>query len=373
MTEILIGDDFVDPVLYDVDEEDLVDRALADMQSVLPELAGREGTIEVVLLRALALQVAEVVYAINRLPERTLEGILQLRGLVRDDGAPAAVTVRFTLSDALGVTVPAGTTVRVEVTETGEVVDFATTVDVTSDPEAVTVDAPAVAVEPGTSANGVAAGTAVEVIDAVPYVEAAVTVTVVAGGRDAEDDTSFYGRGVAMLSRLTETLVLPSHFRAAALETPGVGYALVLDQYDPTDPGVSPGHVTVLVTDVDGEPLASGPMLALEAHLGDLSVAGLAVHVAAPAYDDVDLAVQVTAAGGAAPATVTAAVEDALTSYLAPLNWSGGTTIWHNELVSLIDQVPGVGRVVSITPGTDVALSDVTTLPRPGTITVTVP
>ncbi len=375
MAEINIGDDFTDPVLYDVDEDDLYARAVADIQSTIPELEGREGTLEVTLLRALALQVAEVVYALNRLPERTLEGILRLRGLERDPGVGAVSTARFTLSDAIGVTIPLGAQVRLEVAATGESIDFLTTTEVTSVTEATTVDVPIAGVDPSTAPNGLPSGTELELIDALPYVESVATAAPITGGRDPEDDDSYYARGVALLSRLTETLVLPGQFRAAALETAGVGRAWVLDVYDPGDegdPGDHPGHVTVVVTDDDGLPLSAPAIAALQATLQDLSSAGLAVHVVEPAYEAVSVTVSVTVMRGADPAETVDAVEAALTEYLSPGTWAGGDTVWRNELIALVDRVPGVDRVVTLTPGTDTTFPTVLTLPEPGTFTVTV-
>lgn len=375
MAELVVGDDFTDPVLYDVDEDDLYARAIADIQATIPELAAREGSLEVVLLRSLALQVAEVVYAINRLPERTLEGILRLRGLERDPGAGANSVARFTLSDGIGVTIPLGTTVRLEVPATGESFDFLTTTEVTSATEVMTVDAPIVAADSGAAPNGLPPETELELIDALPYVESVAAVSAFVGGREPEDDFSYYSRGAAMLSRLTETLVLPGQFRAAALETAGVGLAWVLDLFDPDEvgaPGDHPGHVTVVVADDDGQPLSGPAIAALEARLQELSSAGLAVHVVAPAYELVSVTVSVTAIQGADPAVTIDAVEAALTDYLSPGSWAGGDTVWCNELISLVDRVPGVDRVVTLAPGTDTTFPTVLTLPQPGTMTVTV-
>lgn len=374
---ISIPDEFTDPTLYDADEQVLVDRALAHAQTKLPEWTPREGNTEVVLTESLALLVAEQVYAINRLPEQTLEGLLLLYGLARDPGTPATGTARFTIADSLGFTIPLGTELRVTIDETAEEIDFITTASMAVAPGTTMVDVPMQAVENGIGANGLAAGTLLQILDAVPYVESAVTVALVTGGREPETDQTFYDRGAAMLSRLTSTLVLPAQFRASALEDPAVGFATVYDLYNPAGggvPGDNLGHVTVAVVNDAGVPLSGPQMDTLESTLTSRTHAGLDVHVVAPAYQAVNVAASVIATSGADTTIVDDAVTAAVTAYLAPKNWVGkGTKVYRNELISLIDQVPGVERVVSITaPAADVALTGLIVLPQPGTIGITV-
>lgn len=152
---------YLDLSLYDADEQELVDRALLDAAIKLPEWQPREGNTEVVLIEALALVVAELVYAINRAPVTALEGLLALYGFPRDPGTPPTASAQFTLADMLGHTIPAGTTVRVVVASTGEEVDFTTNVDLVI-PAASNTGVVAITGEENTvSANGTAAGAAV--------------------------------------------------------------------------------------------------------------------------------------------------------------------------------------------------------------------
>jgi len=376
--QINIPDEFTNPTLYDADEQVLVDRALTHAQTKLPEWTPREGNTEVVLTESLALLVAELVFAINRLPEQTLEGLLLLYGLARDPGEPSTGTARFTLADSLGFTIPLGTELRATISDTAEEIDFTTTVSVAVDPGATTADVPIQGVENGIGANGLPAGTVLQILDAVPYVESAITVGIVTGGREPEGDSDFYNRGAAMLSRLTSTLVLPAQFRAAALEDPSVSYATVYDLYDPTAggvPGDHLGHVTVAVVDEDGGAITDPEMATLEAVLSAKTHAGLDVHIVAPTYQPVDVTATVIAKANADPTAVDTAVTAALTAYLAPRNWigRGTTTVYHNELISLMDQVTGVERVATLTaPAGDAVLSGIIVLPEPGAITVTV-
>lgn len=367
---------YVDLSLHDVDVDELVDRALVDAQTKLPEWTPREGNTEVVLTEALALIVAELVYAINRVPPLTLEGLLALFGVARGDGDPATGEVEFTLADTFGHTIPEGTTLRVTVTETGEEVQFVTLDVLTISPGNTTGSVGVQATENGVSGNGLPAGTLLELVDAVPYVDQVELTTATSGGSDLETDSEFYDRGALLLSRLVTTLVLDDHFTAAALEDPAVGRARTYDLYDGVGASVGSdvGHVTVVVTDDDGTALDAGTKTALAATLTAKAVAGLTVHVIDPTYTTVDVEVDIQVLEGFDGPTVAAAVQEALEGYLNPATWEWGDTVYLYELVSLIDGVDGVDRPASfVDPVADVTLTgDAGQLAQAGTITVNV-
>ena len=99
---------------------------------------------------------------------------------------------------------------------------------------------------------------------------------------------------------------------------------------------------------------------------------GLAIHVIAPTITAVPVTVSVTLTPGAVAATVIAAINTALAAYLNPDAWAWSATVYRNELIALIDRVPGVGRVVTLTaPAADVTLVGVAPLADDGTLTVT--
>ncbi|KWW97391.1 Phage baseplate (plasmid) [Carbonactinospora thermoautotrophica] len=366
---------YVDLALYDADEQELVSRALADATLKLPGWVPREGNTEVVLIESLALIVGELVYAINRVPATVLEGVLALYGLQRDPGKPTTGRVRFTLSDMLGHMIPAGTRLRATVAATGETVDLETVEPLEVLFGATSGEVDVTGVEVGDAGNGIAAGTVLELVDAVPYVDRVELVTALAGGADPEPDDAYYGRGSALLSRLVSTLVLPSHFTAAALAHTSVKRAMTIDLYDPGqagNPGDHQGHVTVAVADANGNPLSSSVKNEVEASLTAKALAGLRVHVVDPTITTVDVTVTITVTG-TDTAGVQTAVADAIRGYLSPSTWAWGGTVHRNELISLIDRVEGVGRVVDITtPAGDVALAGVAPLAQAGTVTVNV-
>lgn len=368
---------YVDLSLYDADEQDLVDRALAAAQLVMPDWVPREGNTEVVLIEALALLVGEVVYAINRMPATVLQGLLVLYGIQRDTGVRATGRVEFTLSDSFGHTVPGGTRIRATVESTGQEVDLITMEPLEVLASSTTGQVDVQAVDPGDDVNGLAVGTVLEMVDAVAYVNRVEVVTAVTGGRGAEADEQLYDRGASLLSRLVSTLVLPSHFTAAALEDPSVGRATTVDMYDPGqagNPGDHQGHVSIAVASEAGAVLSGGVKTAVQASLAAKAHAGLSLHIVDPTITAVAVAATVTSTLND-PATVQANVEAAIEAYLNPLTWPWGGTVYRNELIALVDRVPGVGRVVALTldAGTaDVALAGVAPLADAGAIAVTV-
>lgn len=340
---------YVDLTLADRTPGDLVDRALVDAVSKLPGWVPREGNTEVVVLEADALMVAELVFAINRLPGAVTEVLARLFGLERDNGTPPTATVEFQLSDTLGHVIPAGTLLRLTVGT--DVLTFATDEDLAVVAPADTGVVAVTGTDATDVANGTAAGTVLEVLTPLMYVDAAELATAVADGVNPEDGGTFLTRAVQRFARLTETLVLPRHFELAALEDPAVARALALDLYDPAvgpAPGDNPGHITVAVIGQGAALLSAPAKAALEAALEEDALANLDVHVIDPTITAVEVDVVVVRDIAYAEADVEAAILDALDLYLSPETWEWGGTVYVNEVIALVDAVPGVRRVVDV-------------------------
>lgn len=84
---------YVDLRVYDKDPTDILRTALTELQSRLPGWTPREDNTEVMLLEALAVEISEAVYAINRLPNSVMTALMRLYGIERDAGAFATTTV----------------------------------------------------------------------------------------------------------------------------------------------------------------------------------------------------------------------------------------------------------------------------------------
>lgn len=368
---------YVDLRPYDVPDQVIIDTAIAAAKLNLPGYTPNEGDTEILLIESLALEVAEAIVAVNRLPGAVVQALLLLAGVSPDYGAPPSATATVVFGDDLGHTVPSGTRVNLRLSD-GSSVTFL-------------VEPPGLTVMPGSDsgavsligdvftarANGVGAGALLEMADQVPFVDRVTLASPVVDGRDPESDGQWRDRGVQRLSRLSDALVLPRHFQAAALERPEVAAALALDNYDPaTGPGVgdNPGHVTVAVLGDGGAALSTEAKEAIRLALDERAVGVLVVHVVDATLTAVDVATVIVPVAGTDFAVVTQNVRDALTAYLDPLAWEFGSTIYLNELISLVDQTQGVQRVVSVTiegAAADYPLGGVAALPQAGVLTVT--
>ncbi|HET9144145.1 baseplate J/gp47 family protein [Actinophytocola sp.] len=367
---------YVDLRIFDVSDQDIVNTGLAAAQLNLPGWVPREGNTEVVLMESLALEISEAVVAINRVPGAVVAALLLLAGVDKDYGAAPVATATFTLGDTLGHTIPGGTRLYL-------VLDDGTTVTFLVEPPGLTV---APGSDTGTvsiigdiftdQANGIVAGTRLVMVDPVPFIEHVELATDVADGRSAETDNEWRDRGVARLSRLSDALVLPRHFEAAALERSEVARAVALDLWDGSGgaPGDDPGHITVAVLGDGGAALSGAAKTAIEDDLEARAVAILDVHVIDVTIVTVPFAVQFHPLPGYDSATLIQAVKDAINAYVDPLTWQWGGTIRRFEIVSLVDRVDGVDYVMTVTingVASDYVISGAASLPDAGVLTVT--
>lgn len=368
---------YVDLRLFDLSDQEVVDAAIAALQLNLPGWIPREGNTEVLILESLALEVAEGIVAVNRLPGAVIQALLLLAGVEKDFGLAPIASAAFTLADANGYTIPAGTRLYLSLEDGTSVTFLVQSPGLTVDPGDTTGVVPIIGAEFTGRANGIAAGTRMVMADPVPFIETVELATAVADGADPETDEEWRDRGVARLSRLSDALVVPRHFEAAALELPEVTRAVGIDLWNPlsgNDPGEDPGHMTVAVLGENGAPLSTEAKDDIEQSMEARAVAVLDVHVTDILIDTVPLSAEITVRAGYDSAVVIDAVEEALATYVDPLTWAWGAVIRRNEIISLVDRVDGVDYVVDVAidgaPG-DYTITGAATLPKAGAVTVT--
>lgn len=279
---------YIDLTILDKDPQTLYEDAETQLQTELPEWVPREGNTEVLLLEAMAAQVAEAVYAINRLPDGIMEALLLLFGIERDSGTPPVANIQFTVVNSLGYTIPAGSEVRLDLSGGLEPILFTTNIDLVIPNGSTTGSVLATGDRFTADANNIPANTALEVLESIIYIESAKLVSITTGGTDPEDDAEYFSRGASRFSRLSETLVLPKHFTAYVLENPSVARATTLDNWDGSGgaPGDDPGHVTVAVYG-NGTTLSTGVKNALQAEMEALATVNLQVHVIDPTITNI--------------------------------------------------------------------------------------
>lgn len=370
---------YIDLILSDKDPQDIFDAAIEVLKVRMPEWVPREGNTEVLLLEALALEVSELIFALNRIPNAVVQVFLSLVGVTRDAGAPPTVDLTFNMSGTSGYTVPAGVSVRLDLTGGLEPITFTTEEELIIEPGVTTGIVSATGDRFTVEGNGTPAASYVELLDSVIYVDSVETASIVTGGRNAEDDAAYFERGIQRLARLTDTLVLPQHFESAALEEVYVKRVFALDNYNPANDannngpvGNDGGHITVAVYG-DDAPLSVDDKAALEAKLEASAAANLDVHVIDPTITPVNITVQVKRFPNQSADAVEAAVVAALESYLSPTEWAWAATVRKNELIQTISNVAGVDYVdILSVPAGDTNLAGVAPLADAGVIAVTV-
>lgn len=369
---------YVDLRIFDVPTQDLID-AMITMYGILnPGWIAREGNTEVLIMESIALGIAENVAAINRLPGAVVEAVLRLAGVERDFGAPAVTTATVTLADGLGYTIPTGTRFYLQLAA-GTVVFLSQPPDVQIPPGETSGVISLISQINTEAANGVLAGTRLVLADSLHMVQTVALASTVTSGRDPETDSEWRDRGVARLKRLSDALVVPRQFVAAVDEDPRIGRVMAIDLWDgsvvtPGAVGSNPGHITLAVLDPDGLALSTPVLTELEATTEALAAAMIDVHVINATIDTLNVVATIRTKAGFTPATVAAAVVTEIRRYLNPITWEAGAPARHNEFVSVIDQVPGVDWVGTVTingSSGDVAASAPKALPNAGTVTVT--
>lgn len=99
---------YVDLTLFDLSSQQVYLDALRYARIVLPEWEPVEGSIETVLMQAMALEVQNLVTSINRLPGGVVQALLGILGVPRVDGEPSLGTIKITAAKNEQVSLNAG-------------------------------------------------------------------------------------------------------------------------------------------------------------------------------------------------------------------------------------------------------------------------
>lgn len=353
----------------DTDPQRIVDDAVAYASTVFPDWIPRNGSTEVVLMEALALGVSDLIYAANRLPGSVVEAILGLYDVPRSEGTQATGNVLVTLDDERTTTVAAGS--RFEVPGQDILLEVTTATSVTADD---TVTVPVRTVDATGAANGLAVGTALDIIDAVPYAVAAEVSTALTGGADPESDAAYIDRAGTRLARVTSSLVIPLHFTAYCLEDSRVLRATTVDLYDPNsgnDPGDDLGNVTVYLYGRGGA-LDPAVLTELDDQMTERAASMISVHVENGTVVTQDIDVTVVGLPGFSTDEIRDNITAALQAWMTPTQWEWGKSIVVNDIIAELGQVAGVDYVDSVADPSGTVDLEPNELAQVGTITVSV-
>lgn len=376
-------------VPIDVDVDDIMAIELAATAAATPGWVPHEGNPDVRLLESFARMNAETAQVASMATLAIFGYIGSLFHISPIPGASASMTTTWTMADAKGYTIPQGTVIGYPVAGDNLVL-FATQVPVTVLPGATTTASGGVtvaALTAGAAGNGLAPGT-MTLVDSLVYVTGIVSASTSAGGSDPETQSGFLDRLSAQLALLTPRPILPGDFAVLAANIPGVRRALAIDGFDPAS-GTSGNQrlVAVAVVDANGSPLSPATQAQVQTYLDGLREVNFTVNVVAPTYTTVNVSFQAVCTSSANPPTVQAAVIAALSAYLSPANWGGGsltppvwaptaTTVRYLDVASVIHSVSGVDHIATLTIGTpqtspgsaDIILTTPAPLPQPGTV-----
>jgi uncharacterized phage protein gp47/JayE len=365
----------------------------AEMESLIEGWTPALGEYETIFAQAI---IYRIVFPLLQLAANVDAAIFQEWGrqivnVVPQEATRATVDSTWTLKDKSGYTITAGT--QIDIARSGDDrVGFIVVSDVvvapgedTTKPGEVVLEA----VEPGLDGNGLE-GEGV-LIDALFFVDSIAIIGASSGGADAEDPQHFLARLARTMQTYIEGVVIARDVEIVALNVPGIGRALALDNYNAeTEEDEQEKTTTVAVTDAEGEPATAEAKEALAAKLEEKREVNYLFFVIDPTYHELDVEGEIVPMQGFDKAEVAANVAAAIAERFSPArhgqqppgddtSWVNDDTLRYQDLVTVVNNVEGVDyysslkwRVGVAAFGTaDISLTGAAPLPRPDTITIT--
>jgi hypothetical protein len=367
----------------ETDSEALKDEAVAYIEDALPGWTAAAGNLETILLEAIGEMAAEQAAVAAEMPAAVFRRFGQsIVGLDPIDGVEAVGTTTWTMTDALGHTITAGTAVEIE----GQV--FETTVETTIAVGVSTASIPIEAVEKSAAGNDLSGD--VTPVDTIAFVDSVALVGTTSGGIDPETDEEYLDRLVDELQLMAPRPIVPTDFEVLSRRIAGVDRSVAIDGYNPGDDTYDNERMLAIAAiDEDGEAVSAGIKTEIETYLESLRETTFIVNAINPTYTTIDVAATVTLLPDFDAATVLDSVEAAVTDFLQPYNfgrtftaadnisrpWVNTTRVGYLNIAEVIRSAPGVAFIDSLTVegGTvDIDLSAAPApLTRPGTIAIT--
>jgi hypothetical protein len=381
------------PVPIDTEPVDIAGEAFDYLAQQVPGWQPSPGNLEAWLIEALAMIAGEL---------RTLTGLVpdsifaylgsSILGLPPYPAIAATARTTWTMVDASGYSINAGTVIGITPTASGVSYGFAVVDDVVvAAGQTVAAGVVCEALEAGSVASGLS-GT-VQVIDSLVFVQSVTLDNPTSGGQDAETTDAYLSRLSALLTLLSPRPILAPDFAVLAQRSiEAVARAVAVDLYNPGPPinANCPRCVTVAVCDSSGQPVSATVKSDVDALLQSAREVNFLVFVVDPTYTEVDVTFAATSYAGYDTTDVHDRAVAALTNYLSPGSWGlpnfgdtsgqswiNATTVRYLEVASVLDRVDGLDYVTSLGIAAhggalgqaDVALAGVAPLATPGTIT----
>jgi len=388
------------PPTVDADQEAIAAQVFARLIERVPGWQPHDGNLDTWLTEAYAEIGAEVRSLAGDVPA-SIFGTYGTRvlNLPPNPAIAAQGVATFTAHDTAGYTLDTGATFALA-RSGNDLVAFTTLQPATiAVGQSEVHEVPFAAVELGAAGNGLLGEG--QMLDPITWVSKVNVAVATAQGADAEEPDAYVDRLANLFPAVGLRPILPVDFAVLAMQlVVGVGRAVAMNLYDPAaKTWTNARTVTLVVADENGEPVGTTIKGEVEQLLERLREVNWVVHVIDPTYETIPVTATVVAYAGQDMERVKVACVEALDNYLSPANFrlgemspatEGGEvinppkegakprnqTIYVNELIALLDRTLGVDRVGAVTikgAAADWPLAGgPTTLPRPGTITVTV-
>lgn len=201
---------------FDVEPGDIYLDAIEVGRLTLPEFNLRIGTPEDALFQAAAYISSLNIAAINRLPDRLMEGIVNIFGLGKQQAVSAEVDVTIAVGSYSGGTIPVGTIFSYQTIFEDEVQEFAfqtteaVVVDEIINPEAgdeyPSASATVVCLTPGIIPPIATPGTELNILSSGTNIYSVTTLANFANGINEDDDNEYLSRASTYLKSLSSAL-----------------------------------------------------------------------------------------------------------------------------------------------------------------------
>jgi hypothetical protein len=377
---------YINPPPLPTDTDELQQGAFDVIREYFPSYDPHEGQLATIVLVALSLRASQQNDLAQMIPRAIFRwygvNVVNLPPLA---GVASRASFNLTVTSDAGYMIPVGTLFLLTDTSTEEEYLYALEADLVIQAGQTSGTATVRAEDTGAASNNITGGI-VTPVEALDYLLEVTHVGTTAGGQDEEDDDDY-------LNRLTRRTTLPvrpvwaSDFSNLTLvQFPNVYRALFVDNFIPPASFNEERAVAGLLLDADGNDLQPLMGLEVEAYLQTQREWGFVVNIMSAVYTVVDGTFTFKAATGYDAADVKARAEAAFRSYVNPGTWGAPafdaqgferrTTVDLWEMVTILNNVSGLDKLVSLTLGknggvkaaADLTLDGAVPLPRPGTI-----
>jgi hypothetical protein len=220
---------YIDLSIFDAEPADIYFDAIEVARTTLPEFNLRVGTPEDAIFQAAAYISSLNIASINRLPDRLMEGIVNILGYSKQQAVAAEVDVTVTLDSYDGGTIPAGTIFSYETLFEDEVTEFAfqtvntIVIEGIANPgeedELPSASVTVSCLTPGIIPPITTPGTELNVISAGTNILSVETFANFANGLNADEDSDYLSKSATYLRSLSSAINKSSQLDAYVISS----------------------------------------------------------------------------------------------------------------------------------------------------------